>query len=379
MSVSEVKIKMVRLGEYLEEIDERNSDGNYTLDDVRGISVTKKLISTNANMQDVSLTPYKLLKPNEFAYVEDTSRRGDKIAIAINDSDETYLVSSVYKVFKCKDVKELHPKFLFLFINRNEFDRYSRFNSWGSARETFNWDELCNIQIPLPHIDLQQELVETYDSLKSLAEQNEALIEPLTKACQAYIVNCKKAYPEVELGDYIDELDERNSNAKYTINDVRGISILKELIPTKADMKDVSLSPYKLLKPNNFAYVTVTSRNGGKVSLAINNSDETYIVSSSYIVFKSKDVRELHPKFLFLLFIRDEFDRYSRFNSWGSARETFDWDELCRVRIPLPPPEVQQAIVKLYNCAEEAKKIACDAREKMKTLCPALVQKAISA
>jgi type I restriction enzyme, S subunit len=75
---------------------------------------------------------------------------------------------------------------------------------------------------------------------------------------------------------------------------------------------------------------------------------------------------------------REEFDRYSRFNSWGSARETFDWSELCRVLIPLPLPEVQQAIVDVYNCAEEAKKIATLAREKMKMLCPALVQRAIN-
>ena len=83
-------------------------------------------------------------------------------------------------------------------------------------------------------------------------------------------------------------------------------------------------------------------------------------------------------EFLFLLLSREEFDRYSRFNSWGSARETFDWSELCRVRIPLPPSEVQQAIVNLYNCAEEAKKISNEVRKKIKTLCPALVQRAIN-
>jgi type I restriction enzyme S subunit len=81
---------------------------------------------------------------------------------------------------------------------------------------------------------------------------------------------------------------------------------------------------------------------------------------------------------LHLIFRGEEFDRYAIFNSWGSARETFDWSELCKVLIPLPPPEVQQAIVDIYNCAEEAKKISKDAREKMKNLCPALVQRAIN-
>jgi type I restriction enzyme, S subunit len=151
------------------------------------------------------------------------------------------------------------------------------------------------------------------------------------------IVN-KECSNLVRLGDYIELCDERNGDGEYTLDDVRGISILKKLIPTKADMLDVSLSPYKLLKPREFSYVTVTSRNGGKISLAINDSDETYLVSSSYEVFRSKNTDELLPKYLFILLSREEFDRFSRFNSWGSARETFDWSELCRVRIPLRPP-----------------------------------------
>ena len=122
--------------------------------------------------------------------------------------------------------------------------------------------------------------------------------------------------------------------------------------------------------------MTVTSRNGGKISLALNNTVQTKIVSSSYIVFRSKDINKLLPEYLFLLFNRPEFDRYVRFNSWGSARETFDWSEMKRVQIPLPPIDVQQAIVDVYHCMERAKQIAAAAREKLKTLCPALVQRA---
>ena len=180
----------------------------------------------------------------------------------------------------------------------------------------------------------------------------------------------------VRLGDYIELCDERNSDEKYSLDDVRGISISKKLIATKADMKDVVLTPYKLLKPREFSYVTVTSRNGGRISLAINDTESTFIVSSSYVNFKSKDYSKLLPEYLYLLLSREEFDRYSRFNSWGSARETFDWEELCRVKVPIPPIDVQQSIVNLYHCLEEAKMIASEAREKLKTLCPALVQRA---
>ena len=373
--------KWVRLGDYIELCDERNSDGEYTVDDVRGISIQKNLIFTKADMQGVSLSPYKLLKPREFSYVTVTSRNGGKISLAINDTANTYIVSSSYVNFRSKNINILLPEYLFLLLSRSEFDRYARFNSWGSARETFDWSELCRVEIPLPDINVQKELVATYNGLKALAEQNEALIEPLSKACEAFIVDCKAKYPMVELSngqdDYIEICDERNSEAKYTLDNVRGISIQKKLIPTKADMKDVSLIPYKLLRPYEFSYVTVTSRNGGKISLAMNDTgNTTYRVSSSYENFCCKDCNKLMPEYLYLLLSRSEFDRYARFNSWGSARETFDWSELCRVKIPLPPLEVQQSVVDLYKCLEEAKKIASEAREKLKTLCSALVQKA---
>lgn len=374
--MSASSVKWVQLGEYIEPCDERNSDGKYTLDDVRGISTDKKFISTKANMDGVSLTSYKVVNPNEFAYVADTSRRGDKIALALNSTSSAVLISSIYTAFRSKDIDKLLPGYLYLILSRSEFDRYSRFNSWGSARETFDWSEFCHTEIPLPSIEVQQELVDTYNGLKALAEQNEALIEPLSKACEAFIVDCKSKYPEVEVGGYIEPCDERNSEGKYTLDDVRGISIQKKLIFTKADMQGVSLTPYKLLKPREFSYVTVTSRNGGKISLAINDTENTYIVSSSYENFRCKDVSKLLPEYLFLLLSRSEFDRYSRFNSWGSARETFDWSELCRVKIPLPKIEVQRSIVNVYKCLEEAKKIASEAREKLKTLCPALEQRA---
>lgn len=187
-------------------------------------------------------------------------------------------------------------------------------------------------------------------------------------------MDCRRKYPTVELGDYIEARDERNAEGKYTLDDVRGISIEKKLMPTKANMEGVSLGSYKILKPLEFSYVTVTSRNGQKITLALNGENATHLVSSSYIVFRTED--SLLPEYLYLLLSRAEFDRYARFNSWGSARETFDWEELRRVQIPLPPLEVQQSIANLYHCMEEARRIARAARAQLQTLCPALIQHA---
>lgn len=374
--MSASKTKWVRLGDYIEQCDERNVEGRYALENVRGISTDKVFIPTKANMDGVSLNSYKVVNTGCFAYVADTSRRGDKIALALNLTLNPYLISSIYTTFRTRNNNDMLPEYLFLLLSRSEFDRYARFNSWGSARETFDWSELYRVEIPLPSIEVQRELVDTYNGFKSLAEQNEALIPRLLAACQAYIVDCRAKYPSVPLGEYIEQLDKRNSYGALTIADVQGISTDKCFIPTKANMDGVSVLSYKIVAPSEFVYVADTSRRGDKMALALNSSDKDILVSSIYTVFRSIDKSILLPEYLFLLFNRPEFDRYTRFNSWGSARETFDWNEMCRVQIPLPPIDVQQAIVDVYHCMERAKQIATTAREKLKTLCPALVQRA---
>lgn len=357
----------VRLGDYIEECDERNTTLAVTLS--QGISNTKvfqepKQVSANSK-------PDKIVRKGFFAYNRATTRNGDKISIAYRMGEDC-TVSSAYCVFKIIAEDILNPNFLWLWFSRPEFDRYARYMSQGSAHEFFDWEELCRVQIPLPSLEVQQELVDTYTGLQRLAEDNEALIAPLTEACQAFIVDCQKKYPTVELGKYIEEYDERNTEGKYTLDDVRGISTDKKFISTKANMDGVSLTSYKVVNPSGFVYVADTSRRGDKMALAHNNTEQSLLVSSVYTVFYIKD--GLLPEYLYLLLSRSEFDRYARFNSWGSARETFDWTELCRVSIALPPPEVQQSIVNLYHCIEEAKKIASEARAQLQTLCPALIQ-----
>ena len=164
---------------------------------------------------------------------------------------------------------------------------------------------------------------------------------------------------------------------KYGLEAVRGISIEKKLIDTKADMAGVNLKPYYILKPNEFVYVTVTSRNGEKISLAINDSEDTYICSSSYVVFRCKDDKVLLPQYLMLYFSRSEFNRYARFNSWGSARETFDWTEMCNVKIPIPEIAVQKAIADIYSCYIERKTIGERLTARIKDICPVLIKGSI--
>ncbi len=365
--------KWVRLGDYIEVYDRKNTDGKpYPF---FGINKDKTFMPTVADTNELDNTKYKVVEKGVFVFSGMQTGRDVCIRIAVYDKENPILVSPAYTTFKVKDAKEIIPDYLFLHFNRSESDRYGWFLSDGSIRSNLDWDRFCDIEIPLPSPDVQQELVDTYNGIKAIAEQNETLYQRLSAACHAYIVDCRAQYEPVALGEYIEQCDERAGD-NYTVEDVIGISTDKKFIDTKANMSGVSLKSYKVVKPLEFAYVADTSRRGDKIALALNDTDNPVLISSIYTAFRCKDANQLLPKYLFMLLNRAEFDRYARFNSWGSARETFDWSEMCRVEIPLPDPKVQKAIVELFNCADRAKKIASEARERLKTLCPALVQRA---
>lgn len=366
-----------KLGKYISECDTRNANNQYGLSSLRGVSINKEFIESKANMEGVSLTPYKLVKPNEFCFVTITSRNGEKISLAQNTSDETYIVSSSYIVFKVNDEKELLPDFLYLILSRPEFDSYARFNSWGSAREAFTFESMELTEVCIPSLSEQQKVVNAWKAFREIKEQNEAKAAPLMQLCQSYIQELKHKYPAQEIGPYIEEYDTRNKDSYYKVEDVRGISIEKKIIDTKANMDGVSLSPYKIFKNGTFCYVTITSRNGDKITLSLNPDDRDYIVSSSYITFDVKNSDVIIPEFLYLWFCRSEFDRYARFNSWGSAREAFSFEDMKRTKVPIPPLDVQRAIVNIYKCANEAKQIAAEADRLSREVCPALLQHVI--
>lgn len=366
-----------KLGDLIEQSDERNTENKYTLENVKGISIQKIFIETKANMEGVSLKLYKLVKTDDFAYVTVTSRNGEKITLAHNITEDTYIVSSSYIVFRVKRDDLLLSDYLFMHFNRFEFDRFSRFNSWGSARETFSWEDFCDIDIDLPSLEIQKNYVDIYNAMVSNQECYERGLEDLKLTCDAYIDELRRDLVHQPIGKYISLSNVRNDELIYGIDDVKGISIEKKFIPTKANMEGVSLKPYAVVFPSEFAYVTVTSRNGEKISLAYNDSDDTYICSSSYIVFSVNDESVLLPSYLALLLERNEFNRYARFHSWGSARETFDWDEMCAVEIPIPDISIQKDIVDIFTVYKERKNINERLKNNIKDICPILIKGSI--
>lgn len=361
-----------KLGSLITQSELRNSDNAYTVESVVGLSTQKQTIKTKADMEGVSLTSYKLMPPHYFAYVPDTSRRGDKTSLALNTTAETFLVSSISVVFSVSRSDILLTDYLFMYFNRPEFDRYARFNSWGSARETFDWSEMCDIDIELPPIEIQQKYVDIYNAMLANQRDYENGLEDLKLACDAFIEKLMKEFPHKKIGEYL-TLSEARNDMGLSADYVRGLAVSKVMIPTKANMDGVGLNNYKIVPPDHIAYVPDTSRRGDKVSMGLNDTKDTYLVSSISTVFTTEK-NALLPEYLMMFFCRSEFDRYARFHSWGSARETFDWSEMCDVRIPIPKIEIQQNIVNIFNAYSLRKEINEQLKTQIRGLCPILIR-----
>jgi type I restriction enzyme S subunit len=367
-----MELKKYKLGELIELCDERNSDNQYKLSDVKGISTEKAFIDTKANMDGVSLESYKVVNPREFSYVSDTSRRGDKIALAFNNSNKAVLISSIYTTFKCNQNDLLIPEFLFMFFNRPEFDRYARFNSWGSARETFSWEDFCDIDITLPSIEQQRKYVDVYLALQSNLAVYQSKVEELKLVCDGYIDQLKVKIPKQKIGDLLETVDKRNSELTYT--GVQGININKTFFPTVANIDEGSTRNYKVVEHNQFAFSGMQTGRDMCIRIALNEESKPVIISPAYTVFRIKDDNVVLSHYIMLWFSRKQIDRYGWFASDGSIRSNLDLERFFEMEIPIPDISVQRQIVNIHKCYKERQRIADALKEQINNICPVLIR-----
>lgn len=172
-----------RLGDYIREVNVRNRELKVT--NLQGVSISKEFMPSIANIIGTDLSAYKVVERGQFAYGPVTSRNGDKVSIALLDGYDDAIISQAYTVFEVIDREALLPEYLMMWFRRPEFDRYARFRSHGSAREVFDWDELCDVQLPIPSITRQREIVSEYETLSNRIRLNEQMIQHLESTAQA--------------------------------------------------------------------------------------------------------------------------------------------------------------------------------------------------
>ena len=256
-----------------------------------------------------------------------------------------------------------------MFFNRPEFDRYSRFNSWGSARETFSWEDFCDIDITLPSIEQQRKYVDVYLSLQNNLATFQSKVDDLKLVCDGYIEDLRKHVKCEKIGKYIHRYSEKNS--EKNIDEVVGLSTEKKFRIAQSRVNREELGGYKIVHPLDIAYVPTTDT-WKVLAFAVNHFKKDVVVSPIYEVFATTG--KLKSDYLAIWMKREEFDRYARYNSWGSARENFTFEEMQNVEIPIPDESIQQSIIDLYLVYEERKAIAAQLKEQLNNLCPILIK-----
>lgn len=364
-------VKWVRLGDYISPRRENNSSLKYGIDLIEGVNSNGDFQPTKALTDNINLKPYKVVRHGDIVYNPSRLNIG---SLAYRTGDMC-IVSHLYQVFYIKEKYQsrLSAEFLTLYLRRNEFYRYVDYDNFGSQRAEYNLRKLSELLIPLPSPDEQQKVVNAWKAFREIKEQNETKAAPLIQVCQSYIQELKHKYPMQEIGLYIHRIDERNSDNQ--IKEVRSVSVSKYFNETNAKVDKNNLSNYKIVRENQISFVQTTG-NEKCLCAAINHLGFPIVVTSVNEVFET-DEKYLLADYLHLIFRRAETDRYVRFNSWGSARETFTWEDMIRFSIPLPPIEIQRAIVNIYKCANEAKQIAEEADRLSREVCPALIQHVI--
>lgn len=293
------KGEMKRLGDYICEVDVRNRDLEVTK--LLDVSISKEFMPSIANTIGTDMSSYKVVEPRQFAYGPVTSRNGDKVSIALYKNDEKAIVSQAYTIFEVKNKQELFPEYLMMWFRRPEFDRYARFKSHGSAHEIFSWEEMCDVELPIPSIEQQQKIVSEYDTITHRIRLNEQIIAKLEETAQALYRKMfvdgidKEHLPEGwRMGtlDDIAEINTDNISAKDNDIEIRYLdscsvtqnvfdeyqifNVLQDEIPSRAKRK---------VKHNDIVYSTV--RPNLKHYGIIKDTVENMIVSTAFAVIRS--------------------------------------------------------------------------------------------
>ena len=287
-----------KLGELIELVQDTNSELQYGPDDVKGMTITKEVIPTKANVSETDLSKFLVVHPGEFIYNPRT--HGKRIGFGYNNTNDNFIISWNNIAFKVKPSmkKIVLADYLFLHFKRDEWDREACYQSWGSSTEVFSWDTLCDMSVDLPVFSIQQKYVDVYNAMLENQKSYECGLEDLKLVCDAYIEDLKHGIHCKAIGPYVERHDVRNRTNE--IKNVMGVSTSKEFREPTSKVNRNELSNYKIVRPRQISFVQ-TTHNEKVFAYAFNNTEDDIVVTSVNEVF-SVDEDKLLPEYLCIVF-----------------------------------------------------------------------------
>ena len=363
-------LSKIKLGKYIERSTANNHSLKYKEDLIVGVTSDGVFSLPKGNVQGVDLKPYKIVNNGDFVY---NPSRFDLGSIAYR-TEGLCIVSHLYQIFHLneKGKEKIDPIYLFIYLRRNEFRREVTFRNFGSQRPEFNFNDLSDIELPLPSIEQQRKYVDVYLALQNNLAAYQSKVEELKLVCDGYIDQLKVIIPKQKVGDLLETVDKRNSELTYT--DVQGININKTFFPTVANIDESNTRNYKIVENNQFAFSGMQTGRDMCIRIALNEESKPVIISPAYTVFRIKDDNVVLSHYIMLWFSRKQIDRYGWFASDGSIRSNLDLERLCEMEIPIPDISVQREIVNIHKCYIERQRIAEALKEQLKNICPVLIR-----
>lgn len=361
-----------RLGELLERNAECNESLTYGATNVRGVLNTKGISSTKVSVDDRDLSKFIVVRPGGFIF---NHRVHDKLGLGYNTSSDVYIFTNDYVSFYVKpDIigKILIPDYLYIWFLRPEFDRYMLFKTYGSATLFFNWDNMCELEIELPSVAVQQKYADIYNAMVANQQNYERGLEDLKLVCDGYIEDLRKKTPCERIGPYIRPCNESNDDNSITL--FQGVNVDHVFTDPKRVAEDSEKG--SVVRSGQFAFNKVMKAHNTKLPIALREGPDC-VVSNSYQVFEVINTKKLLPKYLLLWMNRAETQRYAGFISFGTTRDIFSFNDLCEIAIPLPKEETQRSIVEVFEVYQMRSKINNQLKKHIKDICPILIKGSI--
>ena len=338
------------LGEYIRQVDIRNKEGKK--ENLLGVSVQKQFIQSIANTVGTDFTKYKIVKKGQFTYIPDTSRRGDKIAIALLEDYEEGLVSNVYTVFEVIDTEKLLPEYLMLWFSRPEFDRYARFKSHGSVREVLDWEEMCKVELPVPDIEKQRKIVKAYktitDRIALKQKINDNLVATLQIIYKKMFLESQNTYITKPLADLCSKIGSgatpKGGKAAYFD---KGISLIRSMNVFDYFFSYPELAHISQIQANALANVEIQQADvlfnitGVSVTRCCVVPDDVLParVNQHVMIIRPYKGKNMSYYIMCTLCTSENKAKLLGIGQSGSTREAINKQELERFEIPVPSDE----------------------------------------
>lgn len=349
-----------RLGDLIEQRREK-FDGGKDLP-IRGVSRDGFI---PPKQEDADTSIYNVFYRNDFVF---NPARMELNSISMNTIFDKAICSSLYEIFYVLRKDILLSEYLNIYVKRDEFARQCWFEAVGSARNYFRVSNLSEFEIVLPSLPIQQKYVDIYNAMVANQQSYERGLDDLKLVCDGYIEDLRRQMPCEKIGKFI--VEENRRNADLLINRVQGVNSAGQFGETRADTNGLDFSNYKIVKSEQFAYNPSRINLGSIAQL----HGESCIVSPMYVVFGVSNVNKLLPEYLMLWLSRREFQRSTLFFAMGSVRDTFSFDLMRDVEIPIPDIKIQKSIAEIFAVYNERKSINERLKVQIKDICPILIK-----